>query len=193
MPKRRTQVKRAWGRANPYYDINTSSRKLPHKKTKKKPKTHILTNKQKLHLAMEKAGLARTRVERRRAHAELEGIVGHKIQRLSDVVNKPSRHTVKGTRLKYEVVQEAISGHYNYDTLQGKTIWVPAQPAVKRVKETLIAKRLRKRQGKKSGSKRGEGVVVKEKPVNKPKHKRARSKGGRAVKEARTAKSKKKK
>ncbi len=105
MAKRRQQGRRALQRKSQKYAGYGGSYLEIGRTSKKKPKTLILTNKQKTKQALMKAGLHKSGPERRRQHAAMEKAVGYKIPKLSTTVGvggrpgKASRYTTKGTKL----------------------------------------------------------------------------------------------
>ena len=181
-------------------------------RTKKKPKTPVLTNRQRTKQALIKAGLHLSGPERRELHTAMEkalakkaGVETYKIGKLSDVVGKPSsyrkgKRVVQTKTITKEVPageKEVIGRRLNYETWEyepvyrqrpGKTI-----TETKVVGESFTAVRTRKKGGSKQGSSGGDrgshktGSMsarrIRAKTVGKGKSRRKASKGQKTRKE----------
>lgn len=100
--------------------------------------------------------LTPTKMQRRQAREKFRAMHGYYPARLSQVVGKPSRHSVKAVNPKYEVISPGTRGYYKSSRYWGgEREWVPGEPVVRKiVGEVLVIKRQHKRKGagKSSGS-----------------------------------------
>ena len=164
--KRRLQARRRFQRKRRAYFGQTATGLYNNKGfsmmgSKKKSKQPTKTQRQKTREFLKKAGLHRTKAQRRAYQEALAKVLGYKPAKLSDVVAKPSRYTVKKRTVQYEVTK-AVPGE-TVITGYRTNIWgeqVPIyehggqRPSIsKPVGEKLIIKRLAKSgQGKGGGS-----------------------------------------
>jgi len=192
--KRRTLERRA--------ARNVWTERSPGVKSKKGPKQPTVTQRARLQEFLKKAGLRRTKAQRRSEHAALERIVDHKILKLSDVVGQPgkpgkaSRYTRTGTKFVYKVVKKPGPAREVRGPFGDIFCTVPAATTTEKilVAEQPIAKRVGKKGTGKKGSSRGEGSVrlgsaaAVRTLIKAGKHKRAGKKGGKMGREAKKKK-----
>lgn len=176
------------------------------KMSKKKPKKPTQTKRARFKEALKKAGLARTKMQRRDAREAFKRLFGYEQARLSRQVGKPSRYAVKRRipLTKTETYTERGEPK-TYTNIWGEQhTHVPErQVTVKRtVGERLVVKRLGKRGAKKKGGgARGKGpeseilgsAAAIRVSVKAAKHTKEGKRGARTGREKRKEKSKKKK
>ncbi len=144
-----------------------------------------------------KKRLSPTKTQRRAEHATLEKAVGYKIPKLSDVVSKPSRHTIKRRITLYKTERHQLPAGYVPSAFGWSGERAPNEVVVKRTAtgESIIIKRITKSGSGKSGGSGGERVSRKTGTMHakKARAKAARKsgkKGARAGKETRKKKKK---
>ncbi len=141
-----------------------------------------------------KKRLSPTKRQRRKQHAALERAVGHKIPRLSDVVSKPSRYTVKARQTHFRT-EQATPGHYEGGYWNRR--WVPAETRKIATGEKLVVKRVSKsrkgRGGSSGGTRESHRTGTMQSRRSAAKAQRASGKkGGRPKREKKKGKNKKK-
>ena len=164
MTKRRHQVRRASQRKSQWNTGHSKSYLKKSKTSKKKPKTPILTNRQKTKQALIKAGLHKSRLERKRQHAAMEKLMNYKIPKLSTTVGvkgkpgKASRYTVKKrivdykTEPVYEERRVKVYNRWGMPSYEIKKVKIGDRKII--IGEKIITKRLSKK-GRGKGSSGG--------------------------------------
>jgi hypothetical protein len=107
---------------------------------RQKPRSRKPAAKRQALKLLGKKRLSPTKRQRRARHAALEKAVGYRIPRLSGVVSKPSRYTVKARQVNYRT-EQVSPGHYEGDYWNRR--WVPAETKKVATGEKLVVKKLR--------------------------------------------------
>lgn len=197
MPRKR--IVKIVRRKDPNRPGHTIEKEVIRKVSTKAPKKPKISQKQKTRQFLEKAGLHKTKRQRKAMEHAMERVLGYRPQKLSDLVKKPSRHTVKERQPLYEVKKEFRPGEHKFvgyeENRWGEYVpryeFVPGRERVtekKLIGERIVAKRLSKKGAGTEGGTRERGSKKKSK---KPKYKRQGKRGQKARRE-KTKKKKKK-